>query len=213
MIMNINTAIEFKHFSFDVFYTVYAGGCQANNILDVKSVIAVALSAVIIGEMIVAVIVLNVTHCRVHLQIRGQQVLALERKTHVIVTAVALFYVVGIAVSFPLCLLDIDWNTSEILIFLAVWFPILNQCNLFILYVASIRTTDHPLFCLQRKKSRALDHTDKKHLTNPSSHPLSQPTHTTWHPPYTNGFMEIAQTSGVYTVMIPVAVLKEWYPY
>ena len=151
--------------------------------------------------MVVAVIVLNVAHCRVHLQIRGQQVLALERKTHVIVTAVALFYVVGIAVSFPLCLSkvyeDIDWNASEI--FLAIWFPILNQCNLFILYIASIRTTDHPLFCLQRKKPQASDHTDKKHLTNPSSHPFSQPTHTTWEVPYTNGFTEITQTSGVYS--------------
>ena len=73
-----NTAIEFKHFSFDVFYTVYASGCQANNISDIESVIAVVLSAVIIGEMVVAVIVLNVAHRRVHLQIRGQQVLALE---------------------------------------------------------------------------------------------------------------------------------------
>ena len=197
-----NTAIEFKHFSFDMFYTVfYASGCQANDIFGVKPVIAaVALSAIIIGEMVVAVIVLNVAHRRVRLQISGQQVLALERKTHVIVIAVAVFYVVGIAISFPLCLLevydyeDIDWNASEI--FLAIWFPILNQCNLFILYVASIRTTDHPLFCncLQRKKPRVSDHTDKKHLTNPSSHPFSQPTHTTWHPPYTNGFTEITQT-------------------
>ena len=198
-----NTAIEFKHFSFDVFYTVYASGCQANDIIlsDAESVIAVALSAVIIGEMVVAVIVLNVAHHRVRLQVSGQQVLALERKTHVIVIAVAVFYVVGIAVSFPLCLLevydheDINWNASEI--FLAIWFPILNQCNLFVLYVASIRTTDHPLFCLQRKKPRASDHTDK---TNPSSHPFSQPTHTTFHPPYTNGFStEIIQTSGVYS--------------
>ena len=122
-----NTAIEFKHFSFDVFYTVYASGCQANDILilsDAESVIAVALSAVIISEMVVAVIVLNVAHHRVHLQVSGQQVLALERKTHIIIIAVAVFYVVGIAISFPLCLVevydhkDINWNGSEI--FLAV---------------------------------------------------------------------------------------------
>ncbi|MCG8620888.1 MAG: hypothetical protein MJE68_02650, partial [Proteobacteria bacterium] len=77
-------------------------------------------------EMVIAVIVLNVAHRRVRLQISGQQVLALEQKTHVIVIAVALFYVVGIAVSLPLCLLEvyegIDWNASEI--FLAMWFPI-----------------------------------------------------------------------------------------
>jgi hypothetical protein len=195
-----NTAVEFKHFSFDVFYTVYASGCQANIISDVESEIAVALSAVIIGEMVVAVIVLNVAHRRVRLQVRGQQVLALERKTHIIVTAVALIYVVGIAVSLPLCLLEfrehINWNASEI--FLAIWFPILNQCNLFILYVASIRTTDHALFCLQRKTPRASDRMEKTHLTNPTSHPFSQPTHTTWHSPYTNAFTEITNTSGVY---------------
>ena len=52
-----NTAIDFKHFSFDMFYTVYASGCQANKISDVESVIAVALSAVIITEMVVAMIV------------------------------------------------------------------------------------------------------------------------------------------------------------
>ena len=113
-------------------------------------------------------------------------------------TAVALIYVIGITVSFPLCLLEerINWNASEI--FLAIWFPILNQCNLFILYVASIRITNHPLFCLQRKKFQAPDHTDKKHLTNPSSHPFNQPTHTTFPIPYTGGFTDITRTSGVY---------------
>lgn len=197
-----NTAINFKHFSFDVFYTVYASGCKATHISDVESVIAVALSAVIIGEMVVAVIVLNIAHHRVRLRVRGEQVLALERKTHIIVTAVALIYLVGIAVSFPLCLLEfeerINWSASEI--FLAIWFPILNQCNLFILYVASIRTTNHPLFCLQRMKDRASDRTDKNDLTNPSSHPFVQPTHTTFPIPYTGGFnTEISsQTSGVY---------------
>ena len=194
-----NTAINFKHFSFDMFYTVYASGCQANEISDTESVIAVVLSAAIITEMVVAVIVLNFAHRRVRLQVRGQQVLALERKTHIIVTAVALIYVIGITVSFPLCLLEerINWNASEI--FLAIWFPILNQCNLFILYVASIRTTNHPLFCLQRKKFQAPDRTDKKHLTNPSSHPFNQPTHTTFPIPYTGGFTDITRTSGVYS--------------
>ena len=195
-----NFAAGFKHFSFDVFYTVYASGCQTNNISDVESVIAVAVSAVIIIEMFVAVTVLNIVHRRVRLQIRGQQVLALERRTHVIVIAVALIYAIGIILSFPFCLLEveehIDWNASEI--FLAIWFPILNQCNLFVMYVASVRTTNHPLFCLQRKKPQASDRTDKRHLTNPSSHPFSQPTHTTWHQPYTNGFTKITETSGVY---------------
>ena len=153
-------------------------------------------------ETVAAVIVLNIAHSKVCLHVRGQHVLALKRRTHLIVAAVALIYVIGITVSFPLCLLetynniDIDWNKSEI--FLAIWFPLLNQCNLFILYVASIRTTNHPLFYLQRKKAQATDHTDKKHLTNPSSHPLNQPSHTTFPICYTGGFTDITETSGVY---------------
>ena len=194
-----NTIDDFKHFSFDVFYTIYASGSQATTISDKESVIAVALSAVIISEMVTAVVVLNIAHCKVRLQVRGQQVLALERKTHIIVTAVALIYVIGIAVSISLCLLEehVDWDVNERR-FLAVWFPVLNQCNLLILYVASIRTTNHPLFCLQRKKPRATDRTDKKHVTNPSSHPFDQPTHTTFPVPYTGEFTNITGTSGVY---------------
>ena len=198
-----NIIDDFKHFSFDVFYTVYAmpSGCLATTITDKEPAIAVALSAVIICEMVAAVVVLNIAHCKVRSQVRGQQVLALERKTHIIVTAVALIYVIGITVSFPLFLLEqhnnINWNASEI--FLAIWFPVLNQCNLFILYVASIQTMNHPLFCLQRKKPQTMTQTDKRHQTNPSSHPFDQPTHTTFPIPYTNAFTDITRTSGIYS--------------
>ena len=197
----VNTIGDCKHFSFDIYYTVYASGCQDNRIIisDPESIIAVSVSAVVILEMVAAVIVLNIAHCKVRLQVRGQQVLALERRTHIIVIAIALIYIIGITVSFPFCLLEddisVNWNKSEI--FLAIWFPLLNQCNLFILYVASIRTTNHPL-CLQRKKAQSTALSDKKHLTNPSSHPLNQPSHTTFPIRYTGGFTNITETSGVY---------------
>ena len=78
-----------KHFSFDAFYTVHATGCLS----DTESTITqVAVSLVIIIEMVVAVIILNVAHYKIRLQVRGQQILMLERKTHIIVIAVCLLY-------------------------------------------------------------------------------------------------------------------------
>lgn len=180
-----------SHLSFDTFYTVHASGCFIE--YDMKSAIAqVCVALVIICEMVIAVIILNVAHCKIRLHVKGQQVLPLERKTHIIVTAVALIYAVGITVSFGL----IYVKRIEATIALAVWFPVLNQCNLIVLYVTSIRTTNNALFCLQRKKNHWNRETlnTEHHKTNPTSHPLNQPSHTTFSPPYTNGFTHISET-------------------
>ena len=176
---------DYIQFSFDMFYTTYANGCMN---LDIQSIDAiVALSAVIIGEMFAAVVVLNIAHYKVRSQVRGQQVLALERRILLIVFLTALIYIIEVGVSFPLCLaeehISTDWYNSKV--FLAIWSPILNECNLWILYIASVRTTNQPLFCncfhVQRKKAQqAADNTDTQYQTNPSSHPFNQPSHTTY---------------------------------
>lgn len=185
-----------KHFSFDVFYTTQASGLSFNHTHSDKESIAAqaGVSAVIIGEMVVAVTVLNVAHWKIRRHVRGDKVLALERKTHIIVIAVALIYVVGLTLSFGLEQLTTESN--GVTIFFALCFPLLNQCNLFILFVTSIWTTNHPLFCLQRKNIQS--HQTDLQQTNPSSHPFEQPSHTTFHPPYTGAFTTITDTSGVY---------------
>ena len=187
----IKTIGDYKHFSFDLFYTV-TNGCQfqttkiiSQTNLDPELNIAVTLSAVVIIEMVAAVIVLNIAYYKARVQIRGQQVLPLGKR----IITLTLIYVITIIVSFPLCVLEeyINWNKSEI--FLAIWFPLLNQCNLFVLYAAS---TDSCM-CQQRKNTQATDDTDEINQTNPSSHPLDQPSHTTFPIPYTGGFTDITE--------------------
>ena len=193
------------HFSFDTFYTVHATEESTKKLCALESesssewqliIAQVVVSAVIISEMVVAVLILNMAHCKIRLHVKGEQILAFERKTHIIVTAVALVYVVGL----PLSLGLIYVKQNNVIIFFALWFPLLNQCNLVVLYVASIRTTNNPLFCLQRKRrghSQQTVNTDLHH-TNPTSHPLVQPSHTTFSLPYTGAFTSITDTSGVY---------------
>ena len=193
-----------NHYSFDTFYTVHAIAansnetCQPESDLDMVSFAAqAAVSSVIIVEMIVAVILLNVAHCKIRLHVRGQQVLSLERRTHLVVIAVAIIYVVSVPLLFVLSYKD--KVEESVLVILAIWFPIINECSLFILYITSIRTMNHPLFCLQRKKTRVSNQRVNAELsqTNPSSHPLDQPSHTTFEIQYTDGFTTISDTSGV----------------
>ena len=148
MWISIKTISGYKHFSFDLFYTV-TSGCQfqttkiiSQTNLDPELNIAVTLSAVVIIEMVAAVIVLNIAYYKAHVQVRGQQVLPLGKRTITI-------YIITIIVSFPLCVLEEYINRNESEIFLAIWFPLLNQCNLFILYAASTDSCT----CQQRKNT------------------------------------------------------------
>ena len=176
--------------SIDAFYTVYATGCY-NSSLDTDSTIAqVVVSLVVIIEMVVAVIILNVAHYKIRLQVRGQQILMLEWKIHIIVIAVALIYATEVTVSFGLT----NSDQNKVTVFFAIWFPLLSECNLFILCIALIRTTNNPLFCLQRKKAQWTYQTmnTEHYQTNPTSHPLNQPSYTmSFSAPYTNAFTQI----------------------
>ena len=193
-------AILNMHLSFDALYTVHATRCSVES--DINSVsVQVSVAVVIISEMVVAVIVLNVAHCKIRLHVKGQKVLQLERKTHVIVIVVALIYAIGIPVSFGLTYIKEEYA----MILLAFWFPLLNQCNVITLCVTSIRTTNDPFSCLQRKNEHWNRQNTVHHKTNPTSHPLNQPSHTTFKPPYTDAFTShdsnvasgVSQDSGV----------------